>query len=342
MCLLSDMRDLAVKTAAMFLLVILCFPNDAVAGFKKKVAIEPFQNPANWAGLYDPGVLLAEMIKSKIVADGSYRIVSQMAEMKPGEDKEEPKPIVEMMVEPTKVTDAAPMQEKAKMEEKPSSVARELIQPGQVVVIGRILTLQSKTLTSGKGKNPLVEELAELEAEVTLLNPKNNRVFAVKKFKADAKREKQKATEPPVLNDPSFLQSSTGAVMESFAKNAYMFFNEVLSGLPFEADIIGVDEKTNEVIINVGANDGVRVFDTFSVYHPVYSAHKPMRYYRDPLSHTDLGDLLMPMGIIKATDVQGNVARAQILAGAEIKTGNLVHMRQAYSIKRDWRDLYSK
>ena len=285
----SRMRNRVAKTAALFLIIvyILTSPSSAAAEFKKKVMVAPFQNPPNWSGSYNPGEWLADLVKNKIIAKGNYRIVAPAPAMKSDDGK---------------------------VEEKPSVVSKEAVLPGQIIMRGQILSVKSSAQSSGKGK---LEDYTELEAEVTLLDPKSNRVYAAKKIKVDARREKQSAAKPLSLDDPAFFESSLGVALDSLANGASALLNEVSRQMPFEADIIDVNEKKNEVVINIGSNDGVRPFDKFLVVFP-------LRYYRDPFSRVDLGDLFTQVGVIKTTDVQGNVARAQILAGAEIKTGNLV------------------
>ncbi len=108
--------------------------------------------------------------------------------------------------------------------------------------------------------------------------------------------------------------------MELVAKDVLYFIRETLSTMPFDADIVEVDEKSNLVVINAGAKDGVQLYDSFKVYWVV-------NRYQDNGTQVDLGDRLMPMGVIKIETLQDDFAVARIMVGNKIKAGSLIRAR---------------
>lgn len=277
---------------------------DAYAAVKKKIGIDPFQNPQNWAKSYDMGSLLYELIKREIILKDEYRLVQSVSMLTPvAEDG-----LQESDVDGTK---GSKMSEDKKTE---TPISRH---PAQLLVQGRVLSFSSKVLPGSK--KAISEEHTELIVEVVLFNPRTQRNVGVRYFKRDSQRE-QKPGESIDINDPLFRNSSTGAVMELVAKDALYFVQETLNATPFDADIIEVDEKSNMVVINAGAKDGVQLFDLFRVYWVTNG-------YHDNSTQVDLGDRLMPMGVVKIETIQDDFAVARIMAGNKFKVGSLVRAR---------------
>lgn len=304
-------------TRMAFIVIIFGFYiNNADADLKKKVMVEPFQNPPNWTESFDPGKTLTEMVVNELKNGENYRLILETNSVSPDD------------MEGKVVTDA--------MKPKDEQVlAKEQRPTAQVSVRGRLLAVKSKEVPTGvgKGKKEIIEKHTEIEAEITLVNSKSGKVIAWKKILKEAMREKRRFE---LMDESPFHGSAFESPMKLLAKDAGEFISQELKALPFEATIVWMDAKKNEVIINAGINDGVHEFDLLTV-------HLDPSQERDPHTQADLGDQLQ-VGVIKTEHVQGDFSRAQILAGATLKTGNLVRMKQLYGSaeKTSWRAFHGK
>ncbi len=95
------------------------------------------------------------------------------------------------------------------------------------------------------------------------------------------------------------------------------FINDILSLVPLEGDLIWVDNKNDDVMLNLGEANGINVQDVFVVM-------ALNQDFMDPLNQSDLGDKFTRKGIIKIVEVQGRFSRAKILAGSDFVPGDLV------------------
>lgn len=306
----------SVTRAAIIVILFGLYINNAEADLKKKVMVEPIQNPPNWTESFDPGSLITEKIINTLKEGDNYRLIAK-ANMVPPE-----------------VTAEKETSETMKPKDG-QALTKEMRPVAQVSIRGRLLAVKSNEQPTGvgKGKKEFIERSTEIEAEISLLNTMSGKVIAVKKIIKKAKIEKRRFE---LMDEPAFHDSTFERTMKSLVKDTSEFLTQELKSLPFEANIIWIDDKKNEVIINAGANDGVRELDLLTV-------HLGPSQERDPRTQADLGDKLQ-LGVIKTDNVQGDLSRAQILAGATLKTGNLVRMKQVYgySDKASWREFHGK
>ena len=76
-------------------------------------------------------------------------------------------------------------------------------------------------------------------------------------------------------------------------------------------------KKDKIAIINLGKANGVNVRDVFTVF-----SVEPK--FNDPVDKIDLGDMYTRKGIIKISEVQGRLSKAEIIVGLNFVPGDLV------------------
>lgn len=278
----------------------------ADAALKIKTSVRTFHNPPDWKEPFDPAALIEKILKKTISHDPSLRLIFEP-------DRPPPKP------EP-----AQDPQEKPSNEPKPSA---------QLWIQGKVLTFNpnSAGMSSGSnGKDEGYPEMADLEVELQVYNSRTQKTVAEKRLRVSSKEGKA-AFDPShaEFDDPAFRQTSLSAALELFGRNAVSFINSATEDSPVLADIVFVDGKKEEVIVNAGSNDGVEFLDQF----PVYALRLN---YADSVSQADLGEFYTRLGTIKIKDVRDNYSRAEIIAGAEIQEGSLTLAERPKAGAKPW------
>ena len=102
----------------------------------------------------------------------------------------------------------------------------------------------------------------------------------------------------------------------SFMTNEMAYYvNNTISKEPLEGEIIAINDE--DVIINIGRQNGVQVGDRFRV-------HSMGLNLDDPLTEEDLGDIYVKLGGIKVLESMSGFSRARIIFGKNFLPGNLV------------------
>lgn len=300
---------------------------DACAGLKKKIGIEPFQNPSNWSDSYNPGNAMAGLI-IKSLSSSEFRLVP-VASWLPMVAKDELKEIASVDEDVKKIclpkiidsTDCKidPKAESMdKDDEKPE--IKKARHPAQIVVQGRIMNLNKKYLP-GATKGAMSVEQVELDVEILLFNPRTERIISERLFKTLANRDQQSAGENLDINNPMFRNSSIGEAMYQVTNAIMAYINQEMRKYPFDADIVWVNKDMDKVLINAGASDGMQPFELLTVY-------RRHNHYQDPNTKADLGDRFRQIGVIKIESVQEDFSVGRVMAGDNIETQNMVRIRQ--------------
>ena len=337
--------------------VFSCFLNgQAFAVYKHKVIVTEFDDPQDWKESYSPGKILSENLKQKLLHSGQFHMLpkkmndnstigelpdSSMMDGSPYQEDVEPaihyfpsdslvdvipiqgpsegmmgsegilKDVDKMPSRNAMMNDRVPwpvrlgsMAEKASLFEIRGQVVR--FDPGNK---------DNLMIESGKKSDT---EQAELEVMLQLVQNKTGRVVYKQKFRAFSNSGQRPFSKDIDLglDGGDSLESSSMSLAFSFLTNEMLsFVNNTIFKEPLEGEIIAI--KNEDVLINVGRQNGVQVGDRFRV-------HSVGLQLDDPLTEYDLGDIYVKMGAIKVLESMLGFSRARIIVGKDFMPGNLV------------------
>jgi hypothetical protein len=161
-------------------------------------------------------------------------------------------------------------------------------------------------------------EQAELEVMLQLVQNKTGRVIYKQKFRAfsnSGRRPFSKELDMSLAGEDGRESSSMSLALSFLTREMFSFVNKTISRDPLEGEIIAI--KNEDVLINVGRQNGVRVGDSFRVYSVGLKLD-------DPLTEYDLGDIYVKMGVIQVLESMLGFSKATIIAGKDFMPGNLV------------------
>lgn len=279
--------------------------------YKNRLSIIPLENPAGWAAPYNPGKIIAEMLKQSVSGQGNFHLFppprqsgfKQIKQKSPGT--------------------------------KMQSRGTQLNHPVQFILGGKVLHF-----TPGKPPSraqiilnigDALKQRAEVEIELELTNHHLGNSIAKKNFKVHSIA----GTVPFDLDaskvdfdSPKFQNSSIGKALLDLNHRINAFMMTVLHPLPLEAEVISVNADNMEVIINVGHVDGIDFGDLFNVYSVTLQ-------YKDPFTEMGLGSRFTRRGVIRVKDVQEGFSIAAIIAGEGFTMGELVRSRKTNPVMLD-------
>ena len=175
-------------------------------------------------------------------------------------------------------------------------------------------------------------ENAEVEVHVELVQHSTGRVLHEKSFKKNSRL----GTQPFSIKKVDFTDmngievlSSMNYALNSLKNEVGMFISEKIDYLPLEGEIIANKRKEiagekgkkklvdEEILINIGSSNGVRIGDLFQVYAVGLGLS-------DPYTASDLGDVYVNIGVIQIVEAWEGTSKAMSLAGKNFETGFLV------------------
>ena len=341
----------------LLIFVILCFFNgQAFAVYKHKVIVTEFDDPQNWKESYSPGKILSENLKQKLLHSGQFHMLpkkmnnnsthgkmpsSSMMDVSPYQEDVEPTidyipsdslvdvipiqgPSEEIMGSEGTLKDVDKMPSRNAMTHDPLPWPVHL---GSIAEKASLFEIRGQVVRFDPGNkdNLMIEsgkksdtEQAELEVMLQLVQNKTGRVVYKQKF-----REFSNSGQRPFSKDIDLgleggddLESSSMSLAFSLLTNEMIsFVNNKFFTEPLEGEIIAI--KNEDVLINVGRQNGVQVGDRFRV-------HSVGLQLDDPLTEYDLGDIYVKMGAIKVLESMLGFSRARIIVGKDFMPGNLV------------------
>ena len=161
-------------------------------------------------------------------------------------------------------------------------------------------------------------ENAELEIKIQLVQNKTGRIVKEKKFRAVSNSGKRPFSEDIDLSSTEILNqkpSSMGLALSSLTKEIVKFVKNTISSYSLEGEIISINKEN--ILINIGQQNGVKVGDRFRVFSLGLSL-------ADPLTNVDLGDIYVKMGVIRIVETMFGFSKGMITTGEEFFQGNLV------------------
>jgi hypothetical protein len=171
--------------------------------------------------------------------------------------------------------------------------------------------------TMDNGKTNTTEK-AELEVMLQLVQNKTGRVIYKQKFRAfsnSGRRPFSKELDMSLDGGDGLESSSMSLALSFLTREMLSFVNNTISRDPLEGEIIAI--KNEDVLINIGRQNGVRVGDRFRV-------HSVGLQLDDPLTEYDLGDIYVKMGVIQVLESMLGFSKARIIVGKDFMPGNLV------------------
>jgi hypothetical protein len=310
--ILMEQKTIKILSFIIGVPIIFLLVQNADAGeHKKRLSIIPLENPTGWAAPYNPGKIIAEMLRNSVSGKGNFHLSPRPRQPRSKENKGN------------------------SAETKMQSKGAQLKHPIQYILGGKILHF-----TPGRPPSraqiilnigDALKQRAELEIELKLTSHHLEKSIARKKFKISSIA----GTTPFDLDaskveydSPKFKNSSIGKALQEMNQQVNAFMMTALHPLPLEAEIISVDHEKMEVIINVGQIDGIDFGDLFNVYSVTMQ-------YKDPFTQIDLGSGFARRGVIKVNTVQEGYSKAVIVAGKGFKMGELAQSRKTNPVLLD-------
>lgn len=301
------------------LLVIVAHLSDASAAstpYKKKVQVQPFQNPPGWVGTYNPGALVSDLLQQKLLQQENVTLVRYMDQEshRTGDKKE------------NTVTHK-------------SSLTKGIAgksSPAQIVISGEIIEYRPAlpvNLESTRSEKK-ISRSAEVQIEFKIFQGQTKRFIT-----GFVLREQSDKGESPlgysqsslIVGSPDFRKTSMGKALDRIADRVVPTIVDYLDRVPLDGQVIAVEKEVEQMIINLGQKSGVEVRDEFVVYS--VDANFP-----DPLYKEDIGDRLTKLGVVRVINVQEGFSEAVIMAGGDFVKGNLVRSKKSKPLPRTLRN----
>jgi hypothetical protein len=173
----------------------------------------------------------------------------------------------------------------------------------------------AEMMNTGKTKTT---EQAELEVMLQLVQNKTGRIIYKQKFRAfsnSGRRPFSKELDLNLSGEGGLEFSSMNLALSFLTREMLSFVNNTIARESLEGEIIAI--KNEDVLINIGRRNGVRVGDRFRV-------HSVGLQLDDPLTQDDLGDIYVKMGVIQVLESMLGFSKAKIIVGKDFMLGNLV------------------
>lgn len=292
------------------LLMVATHHSDASAAtipYKKKVQVQPFENPPGWVGTYKPGVLVSDLLKQKLLQQENVILVRFMDPESDGiKDKK---------------ADAV------NGENRVSDGMADNSSPAQIIISGEILKYRPAlpvNLESTKSEKRM-SRTAEVQIEFKVFQGQTKRFVT-----GFVLSEKSREGEFPLgysqsslnLGSPDFRKTFMGRALSRITERVMPTIVDYLDRVSLDGQVIAVEKQEEQMIINLGYKSGVEIRDEFIVYSVDVN-------FPDPLYKEDIGDRLTKLGVVRVINVQEGFSEAVIMAGGDFVKGNLVRSKKS-------------
>jgi hypothetical protein len=348
------MKNISIKLILIFIISCSLY-GQALAFYKHKVIVTDFDDPEGWNDNYSPGKNISKNLKLKLMENAQFHLLSHkvndhlMHNRLPASSMMDFSTEGMKIVEPAihyipnrEMVDVIPMQAQAmvgkggmmndidKMNSKDTIVHDPVPWPvklGKMPEKASLYDIRGKVKKFDPGNmktdlinkgNTNVSEQAELEIILEIVQNKTERTVYKKIFKASSNSGRRAFSKDIYLglDSDSSLESSSMSLAISLLTNEMAYYvNNTISKEPLEGEIIAINGE--DVLINIGRQNGVQVGDRFRV-------HSIGLHLDDPLTEEDLGDIYVKMGGIQVLESMLGFSRARIIFGNDFTPGNLV------------------
>ena len=348
------MKNISIKLILIF--IILCsLSGQALAFYKQKVIVTEFVDPEGWKDNYSPGKNISKNLKLKLMENGQFHLLSHKANDRLMDNRLPASSMMDFPTEGMKevetaihyipnraMVDVIPIQGEVmvgkggmmndidKIKSKDTIIHDPVpwpIQLGKMPEKASLYDIRGKVKKFDPGNmkteiinqgNTNVSEQAELEIMLQIVQNKTGRTVYKKLFRASSNSGRRAFSKDIDfgLDSESSLESSSMSLALSFLTNEMAYYvNNTISKEPLEGEIIAINDE--DVIINIGRQNGIQVGDRFRVYSMGL-------HLDDPLTEEDLGDIYVKMGGIQVLESMLGFSRARIIFGKDFMSGNLV------------------
>ena len=204
----------------------------------------------------------------------------------------------------------------------PANMAKAPLKSSLYIIKGQIIKFDTgkldASIKNSEKRDDLGPENAELEIKIQLVQNKTGRIVKEKKFRKISKSGKRPFSEDIDLASSEIFNqkpSSMGLALSSITKEIVEFVKYSISSSYLEGEIISINKE--DVLINIGQQNGVKVGDRFRVFSLGLSL-------ADPLTEVDLGDIYVKMGVIRIVETMLGFSKAMVTTGEKFFQGNLV------------------
>jgi hypothetical protein len=259
------------------------------AFYKKKVQVQPFQNPPGWVGTYNPGSLISDLLQHKLAQQLNVNLV--------------------------KFVNREPQIGKGN-----KGTSAQIIITGKIIKYRPALPVKLESTKTEKK----MSHSAEAEIQFQIFQGQTRRLmteFVINEKTFDGEFPLGYSQSSLNLKSSDFKDTFMGKVLSRMADQVIPEIVEYLDQIPLDGQVIAVEKEEEQMIINVGEKSGVEIRDEFTVYSVDVN-------YPDPLYHEDIGDRLTKMGVVRVINVQEGFAEAVIMAGGDFIKGNLVRSKK--------------
>jgi hypothetical protein len=281
--------------------------------YKKKVQVQSFQNPPGWVGTYNPGVLVSDLLKQKLLQQENATLV-QFMDQEFGEIKD-------------KKGNAVSSKNPVSGGMAGSGSSAQFIISGKIIEYRPALPVNLESTPSEKK----MSRSAEVQIEFEIFQGQTKRFIT-----GFVLSEKSEEGESPLgysqsslnLGSPDFRKTYMGRALNRITDRIMPALVDYFDRVPLDGQVIAVENEEEQMIINVGQKSGVEIRDEFVVYSVDVN-------FLDPLYNEDIGDRLTQLGVVRVINVQEGFSEAVILAGGDFAKGNLVRSKKSKPLPKN-------
>ena len=279
----------------------------ATIPYKKKVQVQPFQNPPGWVGTYKPGVLVSDLLKQKLIQQENVILVRFVDQKSRGtKDKKE-----------DAINGKPPV----------TGGMADNSSPAQIIISGEIVKYRPAlpvNLESTKSEKRMSRS-AEVQIEFKVFQGQTKRLvtgFVLSEKSRDGEFPLGYSQSSLNLGSPDFRKTFMGRALNRITDRVMPAIVDYLDRVSLDGQVIAVEKAEDQMIINLGQKSGVEIRDEFVVYSVDVN-------FPDPLYKEDIGDRLTKLGVVRVINVQEGFSEAVIMAGGDFVKGNLVRSKKS-------------
>jgi hypothetical protein len=273
----------------------------ATIPYKKKVQVQPFENPPGWVGTYKPGALVSELLKQKLVLQENVILVRFIDQQTLGTKNEEGSSI--------------------------SGGVTDNGSPAQIIISGEIVKYRPAlpvNLESTKSEKRMSRS-AEIQIEFKVFQGQTRRFvtgFVLSEKSRDGEFPLGYSQSSLNLGSADFRKTFMGKALSRITERVMPTIVDYLDRVSLDGQVIAVEKEDEQMIINLGHKSGVEIRDEFVVYSVDVN-------FPDPLYKEDIGDRMTKLGVVRVINVQEGFSEAVIMAGGDFVKGNLVRSKKS-------------
>ena len=326
----SLIKNICIKLPLIFFLIsglLLVSESDVEARFIKKLTIEPLSDPVDWVKSFKPGTVFGLLLENSLADSGQFQMVKFPEIPKTKKETNITRNIKiskEDAAQDSKIENMKKVDEKVDQGNVLDPTSSIKVSLAQYQIRGNIIIFNPDTdpLKAGHTKKDAMRhrERAVVKATIELIHLHTGRSLAKRKFTTVSIGGRTASNSNWTKLDyksGKFKSYSIGKAVWKLNDLVKTFILKTLNEVPLEGDLISVDHRNKNVLINLGKTNGVRVQDVFTVFSVTTG-------FNDPVDKVDLGDMYTRKGIIMISEVQGRFSRAKVLVGLDFVPGDLV------------------